>query len=512
MSSLRVYLRSLLSSWVGYGANIVVMFFLSPFVFHSLGKSSYGVWSLLMTVSGYLGLAEIGVRVSTGRYINYYQGRGKQKQVDRVVSTSLVFYSLIGLLVTIVSGSLGMAFGTLFQKTPPELVQDAKWVLFLMGVNVWLGFLASVYAQLLDSRNRFDLRALVMLLALGIRCLGTVYVLKQGGGLTSLAWVLVVSSFVSLVAFRILGRAKGAEAHFAWINVRWQTFTQVFRYGGWAFVQNIGVRIIAYTDAVIIALLLGMEEVAIYSVAGMLLRYVTEFIAHVFRVISPDLAKVAGRNDQASLHLYILRTTRVTLLLVVPLYVGLMVLGGDFIRLWMGKGLEECRWVLLILAGAHISGMLRWGVTLGVKTVGYVRVTALIGLAEAISNLVLSLLLVELGWGIYGVAAGVTIPSVLIGMTTTLYYGQKTIGFSTLKFAREILAPALLAGALFAAACLMIRSVVIFETWKSLGWAIGLLALIYVPVGWWVLVPSITRQQITQRLGVAMNLKQQVET
>src|SRR5580765_5542459 len=59
-----VYLRSLVTNWVGYAANVVVAFFLSPFIVHTLGDSGYGVWSLLMSIVGYVGLIDLGVRVS----------------------------------------------------------------------------------------------------------------------------------------------------------------------------------------------------------------------------------------------------------------------------------------------------------------------------------------------------------------------------------------------------------------------------------------------------------------
>ena len=46
MSKARIYARNLAANWIGYGANLVVMFFLSPFVVHSLENAGHGVWFL----------------------------------------------------------------------------------------------------------------------------------------------------------------------------------------------------------------------------------------------------------------------------------------------------------------------------------------------------------------------------------------------------------------------------------------------------------------------------------
>ena len=92
MSKAHIYARNLGANWIGLGANLAVTFFMFRFMVHSLGDSRYGVWTLLTSLTGYLGLVDIGVRGGTGRYINYYLGRGQEEEVSDVVSTSLLFY------------------------------------------------------------------------------------------------------------------------------------------------------------------------------------------------------------------------------------------------------------------------------------------------------------------------------------------------------------------------------------------------------------------------------------
>ena len=68
MSNARIHARNLLANWVGHGANVVVLFFLSPFVVHTLGKTEYGIWSLLSVLTGYMGLFDLGARDNGGNY------------------------------------------------------------------------------------------------------------------------------------------------------------------------------------------------------------------------------------------------------------------------------------------------------------------------------------------------------------------------------------------------------------------------------------------------------------
>ena len=69
MSTARIYTRNLAINWFSLIAGLVVMFFLSPFVVHSLGNNAYGIWVLLGSLVGYLGLLDLGVRAAVTRFI-----------------------------------------------------------------------------------------------------------------------------------------------------------------------------------------------------------------------------------------------------------------------------------------------------------------------------------------------------------------------------------------------------------------------------------------------------------
>ena len=501
MSSARTYVRSLMANWIGHGANMVVMLFLSPFVVHSLGTTAYGVWSLLMTVTGYLGLAEIGVRVSTGRYINYHMARGEQGEVDRVVSTSLVFYTFISALVLAVAAGLGWSFGELFPKVPRQLAVSAVWVLLLTALNVWLGFMASVFGQLLRAKNRFDLRGIVTLTELAVRAGGTVVVLKLGGRLVALAGVLAASSATSFVLFTLLSRWKGAPARFGLRSASWRKFRELISYGSWALVRNVSIRLIGYTDAVVIALLLGMDEVALYSIAMVLADAAGQFVAHVFRVVEPDTMKAGGQHDLALIRWYIIRGTRACLFLAVPVYVGLMTLGHRFIRLWMGTGFAASGWVLAILTVAQLAGTLRWASLIGLDALGFVRLTAVMVVLEAALNLLLSVLfVVAFGWGIYGVAAGTTVPCVFLGMVLTVICVRSRIRLPVRTFLSELVCPAAVAGGLFAVPCLAAGRLVKIDSWASFSLTVAALAAAYLPIGLFVFMRGPERSGMYQRM------------
>ena len=54
--------RSVFSNWFGLTANLLIAFFLSPFVVHRLGDAAYGIWALVLQLTGYMGVADVSLR------------------------------------------------------------------------------------------------------------------------------------------------------------------------------------------------------------------------------------------------------------------------------------------------------------------------------------------------------------------------------------------------------------------------------------------------------------------
>ena len=497
MSKVRIYARNLAANWIGYGANLAVMFFLSPFVVHTLGNATYGVWSLLVSLTGYLGLVEIGVRVSTGRYINYYLGRGEPDKVSNVVSTSLAFYTGVSILVLGVAAGLGMFFGDIFSKAPTELAAQAKWILLLLGANIWLGFYSATFSQLLHAKDRFDLRNVGDVTVLAIRTAGTVWALKAGYGLVVLAVVQVASGLWGCAILYALARWKGPSLHFGRSYISRQTFKELFGFGTWAFVGNVSTRIVYYTDAAVIGLLLGVEQITFYSIGFMLIDYGRNLVGHVVHVVTPDIQKAAGRNSLGELRWLMIRGTRITMFFVIPLFVGFMFLGREFISLWMGPDYVKSAWILFILTISQFGALATRTCGSVLVGLGHVRFLGFMGMAEAGANLVGSVIFVLLlGWGIYGVALGTVIPMVVFNNFVQPIYTCRLLGMDARAYARDTVLRWGLAGLAFAAMCLLAQTLLPQNNWATFWFRVGLLSALYIPLGMFTILGRGEREAI----------------
>src|SRR5579862_1843988 len=96
-------LKNVGSGWFALGINVLVGMFLSPYILHRLGDEAFGLGILMLSVTGYYGLFDLGIRSSTVRYVAKYSATNERDELNRLISTAMFSYSLIGLLTMTVT-------------------------------------------------------------------------------------------------------------------------------------------------------------------------------------------------------------------------------------------------------------------------------------------------------------------------------------------------------------------------------------------------------------------------
>ena len=122
-------LKNIGSSWFGLAVNILVGFFLSPFILHRLGDVAFGLWVLIFSISGYYGLFDFGIRSSIIRYVSKYTALNKYEELNHLINTSLFSYSCLAALLLLLTGVGSLYLNRLFQ-IPPSFHETAR-ILFL---------------------------------------------------------------------------------------------------------------------------------------------------------------------------------------------------------------------------------------------------------------------------------------------------------------------------------------------------------------------------------------------
>src|SRR5208282_4614601 len=119
--------RNILSNWTCYIFSLGINFFVAPYVVRHLGNERYGVWTIVLSLTGYLGLLDLGVRGAVTRYTARYHAQSNHTRTNETTSAAMATFlltSLIALLVSIVFA----VFVIQRLKMPPQSIFDARVV------------------------------------------------------------------------------------------------------------------------------------------------------------------------------------------------------------------------------------------------------------------------------------------------------------------------------------------------------------------------------------------------
>lgn len=510
MRSAHVHTRNLLANWTSHGANLLVMFFLSPFIVNELGPAQYGIWSLLTVLTGYLGVLDMGVRASTGRHVVLYLGKGDAEALDETIRTGIGFFTALGGVLVAVGVVLGLLFPEVFEKVPPEYHNLARVLLPVLAANVWLSAFRVVLASVLTAHDRFDLARGADVVSLALRTGGTLWALVEGWGIVGLTLAVVGSNAVGLLMTYGLARRVYPALRVAPPLFRSRRLKELFGYGLAASVVAVSVKVIGQTDLVIVGAAIDVASVTVYSVGAMLVYYSWSFVSQVGHTFFPPLQRAVARGEKGDTRWLYFRQVYLAMLFTVPVYIGLGVFGREFISLWMAgpkfdsDAVTGAALVMLILSVAKLPLAFSFGSRHLLAAAGSIRINAVMALTEATTNVGLSVAFaVGLGWGIHGVAAGTLVARLATTTFVQPYLACRKLGISWPSYALRVGGRLIASSAVFAGICLAVQRAAGYwleESWGRLFVQAGLSCAAYVPLAVLVILPEADRRRVLRKL------------
>jgi O-antigen/teichoic acid export membrane protein len=403
--------KNVFSTWTGYFVAFAINFFLSPYVVHHLGNTGYGTWTLISSLTGYLGLLDFGVRGAVTRYVVKFHTIQDNESASRVASSGMLIFAASGLFaIAIATGLSVFAVGKF--RIPPSYYSAAQIVLVVAGLNVAASLLGGVFGGIIAALQRFDVLNGTDVFVSLCRALVIVGALHRGNGLVTLACIQLLFTVVRGVVNYALSRRLYPGLKISFARADCSHARMIFAFSVYMFLIQVSGDLIFYADTVVIGAFLPVALITFFVIGGNLVEYTRVILTGISFPLGPLASQLEAKGDVAGLKETLLTSTRLGTAVVVPILVTFMIRGGTFIGLWMGSQyIEVSGHILRILtllmffiAGTHLAG----SVTLGI---GKHKPLVLVRGLEGLCNLGLSILWVRT-MGIAGVAWGTTIPGI----------------------------------------------------------------------------------------------------
>jgi len=456
-------IKNTFSNWTRYFFLAVIGFFLSPFLVHTLGDGRYGIWVLVGSLTGYLGLFDLGVRTSVVKYVAQYRALNDDTNLNRLINTALFLFSLCSIAIILISIALAFFVPFIF-KIPAQYVREAQWIVPFIGINIALSLISGVFQGTLSGFQRYDILSGSTIGVSILRTTLLVVVLKTGFGLIGMALVEVASTTTMLFVSLFFSKKQHPALQFSTSFINKQTMKTVYSYSIYIFIMMISLRIIFYTDNIVIGAFVSASAITYYAIGSMLVGQLKDLISSMTNVFNPAASELGAQNQDGKVQNLLIKGTKFSLYLVLPIGLGFIIFGKPFITLWMGEKYQISARVLTILMIPQFLALAQLTSASILNGLGKHKYIAFTAFAEAAANLGLSIWLVRY-YGIIGVAIGTAIPLLLTQIFFLPVYTCHVLKLPLLKYLRDAFLPPIIIALPYTALLFLLRSMFYPDSW-----------------------------------------------
>lgn len=392
---------------------IIIGFLMMPFLLNGLGTHLYGLWITIGSVVASYYLLDLGFSQAVTRYVARYIHQKDYDGANRIIITSLVIYSILGLVVVLCS-FIAANYGVNHFVESVDDVELVKILLIISGISLAFEFPAKAFPGVISAYMRFDTIAIVGLLKTIADAILIYFVITSGYGLVAMSLVVFATSILSTLFYVYYCTRLFKELQFSSKFFEKNTAKELFHFSKWVFVNDLNALLKGKMDIWFIAYFTTLSTVTIYYVAVRLVEYAVQFLVQATGMSSPLYAKYHALNDHKKLSFAVELFLKINVIMGAAIAVGFYIFGDDFIRIWMGDKFEvETAYVCLVIIGCgRLISFMTYPFGSLLLTVKRHDITAKVSIMETIVAAILSVILIP-KFQLTGAAIAIAVPLVI---------------------------------------------------------------------------------------------------
>ncbi len=324
----------MVSGAVLLGVNTLYQLALVPVALHYLSQEEFGLWAVVMQISGYLLLIDLGMAGSVARILVNYKDRPAEGGYGSVIKTAALVLAVQGAIIALVGFLLSFWMAGLFHVPTTYRREFQVLVAGQCGLTGAL-YVTRVFWYVLQAHQRYDVFNYSQMGG-SILGLGTMWFgFARGWGVYSmLAAYAAGTVFVAGFSWLGVSRLNLFPPAGAWGRVQWSRFKELFSYGADLFLMSVGFQLISASQVLIIGHALGLKTAAVWSIETKSFVLAQQLVFYIWTFSSTAIYEMIVREERERL----LRRFRHLVLLTAStsIFVGtaVAVCNSSFVEVW----------------------------------------------------------------------------------------------------------------------------------------------------------------------------------
>ena len=336
-----------------------------PVILTIAGQEVLGAYSVVMQIIGYGLVLDFGLSVAISRFLSQsFCANDEGKKFTKIFNVGRYFTLVTNFLFFVLL--MVLAFKTdAFVTGSNEIVADTRAALFTVSAWTLIRTPLMGYGHgLLASQNMATINIISLATSLG-RLTLSLYFVYIGFGLLGLVLANILLEFISLFLQKYYFHKMHPNYDLQWRLPDVPLLKELFNFGIRYWGVNLASVLTVGSDSIIIGHLYGVAIVAIYYTTKIPTFLSIQVIYKISDNAGPGVNELLAQGNLKDLVSVYVKILRYSLLVAIPLAIGVVGFNEDIITLWVGSNQYAGSLMSLALASfvitqvvSHINAMI----------------------------------------------------------------------------------------------------------------------------------------------------------
>jgi O-antigen/teichoic acid export membrane protein len=463
-------------SYIGIVVNILTGLLYTPWLIRTIGKDDYGLYTLSLSIIS-LFVFDFGLSAAVQRFVAKYLAVNNEQKVNDCLGLVYKLYIYIDIVLLVILTAVYFFIPSIYKELLPDEIEKFK-VIYIISASfsifsfpfIPLGGVISAYEKFVQLKICDLFHKIFIVITMTI-CL------LYGLGLYALVSVNAISGILTiLLKLYVVKRYTNANINFSYSNKT--EFKDILNFSGWTTVIALSQRCIFNIVPTILGMFTGSASIAVIGIAMNLEAYTFMYASAINGMFLSKVSRIVSKDGSGDVLPLMIKVGRLQLFMISIIFIGFIIIGKDFITLWLGNNFEEVYICTLLLIIPSFFALPQDIADQAIIAQNKVKYRARVYLFVAILNLIMAIPL-AMYYGVIGVSFSIFISYMVrtICMNIVYYKVLNIDVFSFIKVSFFRIFPGLLVAFILS---YVLCSFISIEGWIGLGLRVLIIGVVYI--------------------------------
>lgn len=319
----------------------------TPWMIHEIGQANYGLYMLTISLISMFAM-DFGLDAAVSRFMSKYLAEGDEARASRFLGVAYKLFMMLALALFILLSIVYWFLDSVYAGLTATELEKLKVLYVIAGLFIVVSFPTKPFSGILVSHEQFLFSSVLHLAEKVATVILMVIALLLGYELYALVLVTAfVGTIVLIVEYVFIRRKTTVRPNFRERDRG--IYKDIFGFMTWSTVTLVAQRFILNITPSLLGMLAGSASIALFSVGMVIEGYVWTIASALGFLFLPKVSRMITRNDRSAIAMLFVRIGRIQLYIVGLIVLSFLILGREFMQLWVGDTFRDSYAIALLL-------------------------------------------------------------------------------------------------------------------------------------------------------------------